>query len=337
MASLRNKLPEPKDVGALDARLCDSVLRSLSQFATGSKSRICVGYSGGLDSTVLLHVLSEARRSAAFELSALHVHHGLSSNAATWVRHCRAVCRELNVPFRLRRVAVVRAAQTSLEEEARRARYAAMSSTRADVIALAHHADDQAETVLLQLLRGAGPKGLSGMAPLKVLGFGVNQRLPVWRPLLGCTRAELLRYAVNKGLGWIGDESNLDVRFKRNFIRREVMPVLARGFPATVETLARAARHLAESTELVEMLADMDLARARLASGLDVAVLKAMADVRLKNVLRRWLDLQHLRQPSEARLLALLRALRQSSNDTRLAWEHDGRTVQRSKGLLHCT
>ena len=337
MASLRNKLPEPMPVGALGARLHDSVLRGLGGRRATNKLRICIGFSGGLDSTVLLQVLAEARQSTVFSLSALHVHHGLSPNADIWARNCRAACHRLNIPFRLRRVAVVRAARTSLEEEARRARYAAMANTRADVIALAHHADDQAETVLLQLLRGAGPKGLAGMASVKPLGFGSEQRPLVWRPLLAYTRAELLCYAVDQGLSWIDDESNLDIRFKRNFVRAEVMPVLARGFPSPVATLARAARHLAESAELADMLADMDLARAHLPSGLDVDALKMLPDIRLKNVLRRWLDVHQLRQPSEARLSALLRALRQSSNDTRLTWEHDGRTVRRCKGLLRCT
>ncbi len=311
--------------------------------------RVRVGFSGGLDSTVLLHLLVAERASTGMVLSALHVHHGLNPQADAWARHCRAVCRQFEVPFQLRRVQVKRAPRTSLEEEARTARYAALGAQRADVIGLAHHADDQAETLLLQLLRGAGPKGLAAMAPLKPLvgadlgkhagkNAGTNAVRPMllWRPLLDCTRAALEAYAQQHQLAWIDDDSNLDVRFKRNFVRSQVMPVLADGFPAPVTTLARAARHQAEAASLADALADIDLTGTRRGTGLEIAPLLVLDDVRLKNLMRRWLAEHALRQPSEARLLALVRALRQSSNDTRLAWQHEGRVVRRTKGLLHC-
>ena len=314
---MRNKLPE---AGAL---------------------RVCAGFSGGLDSTVLLHLLAAERASTGMVLSAAHVHHGLNPQADAWARHCRAICRQLDVPFWLRRVQVNRAPRTSLEEEARTARYAALAALPVEVIALAHHADDQAETLLLQLLRGAGPKGLAGMAPLKplvgaALEHDTVKPMLLWRPLLDCTRAALEAYARQHQLAWIEDDSNQDVRFKRNFVRSHVMPVLADGFPAPVATLARAARHQAEVAALADALADSDLSGTRRAAGLEVAILLMLDDVRLKNLLRRWLAQHALRQPSEARLLALVRALRQSSNDTRLAWQHDDRTVRRTKGLLHC-
>ena len=313
-----------------------------------------MGFSGGLDSTVLLHLLAAERVSTGVLLSAAHVHHGLNPQADAWVRHCRAICRQLEVPFQLRRVLVSRAPRTSLEEEARTARYAALAALRADVLALAHHADDQAETLLLQLLRGAGPKGLAGMAALKPLvGAGFKRKSGrearknawhvaasptlLWRPLLDCTRAELEAYALRHQLVWIDDDSNLDVRFKRNFVRAQVLPVLTAGFPAPVATLARAARHQADAASLAEALADIDLTGSRRGAGLAIAPLLVLDDVRLKNLLRRWLAQHGLRQPSEARLLALVRALRQSSNDTRLAWQHEGGVVRRTKGLLHCS
>lgn len=310
--------------------------RSLASASTKTAPRVCVAFSGGLDSTVLLHVLVHARVALSLSLSAIHVHHGLSANADAWARHCRAVCRQWQVPFRLRRVLVNRAPRTSLEEEARKVRYTSFASVRTDLIALAQHADDQAETVLLQLLRGAGPKGLAGMGATKHLPDGRGGNALLWRPLLDATRAELESYASRHQLGWIEDESNHDVRFRRNFLRAEVMPMLARGFPASITTLARSARHLAETAELTDALADLDLACARRATGLDVGTLKAMAPVRLKNLLRRWFDTQMLRQPSEARLAALLRAVGESSNDTRLAWAHEGRVVRRIKGVLMC-
>lgn len=328
----------------------------LPKRGAASALRVCVGFSGGLDSTVLLHLLAAERASTGMVLSAAHVHHGLNPQADAWARDCRAICRQLDVPFQLRRVRVSREPRTSLEEEARTARYAALAALPVEVIALAHHADDQAETLLLQLLRGAGPKGLAGMAALSTLaalkplvGAGVGREagksagqdavipMLLWRPLLDCNRAQLEAYAQQHQLVWIEDSSNLDVRFKRNFVRARVMPVLAEGFPAPVTTLARAARHQADAASLADAVADNDLSGVRRGAGLEIAPLLVLDNVRLKNLLRRWLAQHALRQPSEARLLALLRALRQSSNDTRLAWQHDGRVVRRTKGLLHCS
>ena len=296
--------------------------------------RICVAFSGGLDSTVLLHQLAQARELLPFSLSAIHVNHGLSSNAPAWARHCRQVCAGLDVPLRVRRVEVNRAPRTSLEEEARRARYAVFAAAKADVIGMAHHADDQAETVLLQLLRGAGPKGLAGMSPLKPLSTNGLGHISLWRPLLECTRAELAGYAHQHKLTAIDDESNADERFRRNYLRRRVMPLLTAGFPAVTATLARTARHQAEASGLLDALADADLTLAEMDAGLHAETLKQLGGARCKNALRRWLDCAGLRQPSEARLNALIKALRDSSNDTRLAWVHERRTVRREKDLL---
>jgi tRNA(Ile)-lysidine synthase len=300
----------------------------------------CAGFSGGLDSTVLLDLLAPLCKEQGHVLRALHVHHGLSPNADAWERHCAALCAGLRVPLQVAHVAVNRAPRTSLEEEARRARHAAFADVSADIIVLAHHADDQAETVLLQLLRGAGPKGLAGMPPLKTLAPGASTWL--LRPLLDFSRAELLEYAQARGLAWIEDESNQDDSLKRNFLRNQVTPLLRAGFPAPAQTLARAARHQAEAAQLLDALADLDLAQAGagaavqapVVEALEVEVLKQHDDTRLKNALRRWLDRAGLRQPSAARLDALLRALRESSNDTRLRWEHEGACVVRQKGLL---
>ena len=348
MANLRNSLPDlTSDAGAAVAnRLARCVRASWEavqpQLKVSGAPRIRVGYSGGLDSTVLLHLLAAARADRAHPLplpsagvlSALHVHHGLSPHADTWVRHCRAQCRALGVPFSARRAIVDRAPRTSLEEEARRVRYQFLLAPGADVVALAHHADDQAETVLLQLLRGAGPKGLAAMPALRSAPTKGLRTALLWRPLLDCSRSELEAYAQLHGLVWIEDESNLDLRIRRNFLRAEIMPVLARGFAQPVVALARTARHLAAAAQLTDALGDIDLAQAQRADALDAATLKALDDARLANALRRWIDHQHLRAPSEARLHALVRALRQSSNDTRLTWQHDGRTVLRKKGLL---
>lgn len=330
MASLRNTRLKP---GGAAGRVVAS-LKQLQLESGLTEPRICVAFSGGLDSTVLLHQLAQARALLPFSLSAIHVHHGLSSNASAWARHCKEVCAKFDVPLRVRRVEVNRAPRTSLEEEARRARYAAFAAVKADVIAMAHHADDQAETVLLQLLRGAGPKGLAGMPRLKPLSANGFGHISLWRPLLECARAELAAYAHEYDLRAIEDESNADQRFRRNYLRHRVMPLLAAEFPAATANLVRAARHQAEAAELLDALADADLALAKMDAGLHAETLKRLSDSRCKNALRRWLDRAGLRQPSAARLSALIKALRDSRNDTRLAWVHELRTVRRKKDLL---
>ena len=305
--------------------------------ALGRAPVVCAGFSGGLDSTVLLQLLAVACKEESLPLSALHVHHGLSPNAHAWEQHCASVCAGLRVPLQVVHATVNRAPRTSLEEEARRARHAAFADVGADVIALAHHADDQAETVLLQMLRGAGPKGLAGMPLLKASPSreAGRPRPLLLRPLLDFTRATLADYAQARGWDWIEDESNEDIRIKRNFLRNKVSPLLREGFPAPAETLGRVARHQAEAARLLDILADLDLAQAAAGPALQIEVLKSLEDARLKNALRRWLDANGLRQPSEARLAALVRALRESSNDTRLRWDHEGVSLVRQKGLLH--
>ena len=345
MANLRNNLPDLTTSGdAVADRLARCLRKSWDAVQPHlSESRaphIRIAYSGGLDSTVLLHLLAATRTTGQHALrsigpvSAFHVHHGLSSRADAWVRHCRSQCRTLGVPFSVRRAVVDRSPRTSLEEEARRVRYQLLLGPGADVVALAHHADDQAETVLLQLLRGAGPKGLAAMPGLRT---SPTNSLPIgllWRPLLDCTRSQLEAYARLHQLEWIDDESNRDLRIRRNFLRAEVMPLLARGFGQPVIALVRTARHLAAAAQLADALGDIDIALAQRGDALDVCTLKALDDVRLANLLRRWIERKRLRAPSERRLHALVRALRQSSNDTRLMWQHDGRTVLRKKGFL---
>lgn len=178
-----------------------------------SGCRLTVGYSGGLDSSVLLHVLAELRESLGLRLSAVHVHHGLSPHADAWTRHCESACRNLEVPLIVRRIAVEPVGEGP-EGAARAARYREFEMLDTDVLALAHHRDDQAETVLLQLLRGAGLKGLAAMPVARRLGDVI-----LVRPLLDVSRDELLAWARASRLTWVEDESNADTRLSRNALR----------------------------------------------------------------------------------------------------------------------
>ena len=187
-----------------------------------------VAYSGGIDSHVLLHALVALRQSATWRISAIHIDHGLQPASADWALHCRRVCSDLKIDCAVERIDVSRVKEDGVEAAARRARYACLGRRLAagEALLTAHHRDDQAETLMLQLLRGSGIHGLAAMP--EVAPFGVGR---LARPLLSFTRAALKRYAACHGLEWIEDVSNEDTRLARNFLRRRVFPLLAERWP----------------------------------------------------------------------------------------------------------
>jgi len=255
-------------------------------------ARLSVGYSGGLDSTVLLHLFADLRGEfdfrLGFQLSAVHVHHGLSPQADAWAEHCRQQCARLEVPLRVERVAVNPNGQ-GLEAAAREARYRVFAGLDADALALAHQRDDQAETLLLQLLRGAGMKGLAAMPEERALG-----PIKLLRPLLDVPRSEIEAYARAQGLSWVDDASNADTALRRNAARHHLLPVLEDLFPGVAITLAQAAAQFAESASLLDALARLDGAAAITAEGLQVAHLAELDAARARNLLRHYLELHGL-------------------------------------------
>jgi tRNA(Ile)-lysidine synthase len=254
--------------------------------------RILVGLSGGVDSVVLLHALSRERR----RLRAAHVHHGLSPNADRWAAFCRRLCKRLGVPLTVRRVRVQKKGR-GVEAAARAARYAAFAKLPFHVLALGHQLDDQAETVLMSLLRGAGVRGASGMRPRARW-----QGRVLMRPLLEVPREAILAYAREHGLAWIEDESNLSDAYARNYIRLRIAPLLSERYPRWREALARAARHFAS------------------------------ADADARTLLREFLAVQGLRAPSEAKLLEMLKQLTRAKPGTRI--EHDGALLRVYRGAV---
>ena len=251
--------------------------------------RVCVGLSGGRDSVVLLHALSRMVHTLdlPMSLSAVHVHHGLSPNADDWAGFCTAFSQRCGVPLDIERVDVPRDSGEGLEAAARRMRHGIFATRDADWLALAHHRDDQAETVLLNLLRGAGIAGAAGMLPERPQARGPA----LIRPLLGVPRSELETYAEDHGLRWIDDESNTDVHFRRNFLRRDIIPRLEEKFPGTQRSLARAAGHFAEGAGLLDDLAQIDRATVLSPSGrVGLAAFNGLAPARARNLLRyEWL------------------------------------------------
>jgi tRNA(Ile)-lysidine synthase len=210
---------------------------------------ILVGLSGGLDSSVLLHWLAEQPTIRTQGLRALHVHHGLHPDADQWGEHCRNLCQQLGLGFEIARVDVRHTLGLGPEAAAREARHAAFAEhlQTGETLALAHHRDDQAETVLLRLLRGSGSEGLAAMRDTRPFAAG-----RIWRPLLGTPRADLLAYAGAHSLAWIEDPSNQDTRLDRNFLRHRVLPVLAERWPHATAALAQSARWLEEDATLLE-------------------------------------------------------------------------------------
>ncbi|AXE28602.1 tRNA lysidine(34) synthetase TilS [Chromobacterium phragmitis] len=268
-----------------------------------------VGLSGGLDSVALLSLLCEVRqRRPGFELSAVHVHHGLSANADAWAAHCQALCGALQVPLRIERVRVSAGGGESVEAAARDARYAVYRRSRAQVVALAHHQDDQAETVLLQLLRGGGPRALAAMPALRELAPGTL----LWRPLLGFTRERLEAYVRERRLSWVEDESNRDTRFRRNLLRQDVLPLLAKALPHYRSHLARAAMLQADAAAMLDEVARQDLQACRAGDGLECARLRALSPPRRRQLLLAWLDAMGWPAPEPGALMEFLRQAEQA-------------------------
>lgn len=296
------------------ARLARIVADEVRQ-AIGRRASVTLALSGGVDSIVLLELLRQVCRAQGLALRVLHVNHGLSPNADAWERFCRVHCRRRSVPFEAVRVRV-QGGGANLEAQARVARYGAFAASGAGVLALAHQRDDQAETVLLRLLRGAGVQGLGAMAAARPLEHQVSaaalehdaSRLLI-RPLLGVGRDEILAYARRKRLRWIEDESNADERHARNFLRARVIPLLETRFPGARSTLARASAHLAEAAELLEQLAALDGADAVVDGRVSVARLVTLGPARAGNVLRRYLAAHGIAPPSTARTREMLRQL----------------------------
>lgn len=294
---------------------------------------LSLALSGGVDSVALLDILAQLRASLYFSLSAVHVNHQISPNAADWAAFCARLCAADDIPLQVVEVDLQRQSGDSLEALARDARYRVFAEHQADFIVLAQHLDDQAETLLLQLLRGAGAKGLSAMAELGTQ----NSRLRTGflRPLLDVPRRLILDYAALRGLHWIEDESNADIAYDRNYLRHRVLPELERRFPGYRATFARASRNLAESTQLMDDLARMDSVIAVANGNLRVDVLRSLSGPRARNLLRYWLAGFGVPMPSAGRLENLLQQLCSARDDAQIRLSLGEAVIRRYRGEAH--
>jgi tRNA(Ile)-lysidine synthase len=294
---------------------------------------ILVGLSGGLDSVVLLHLLHQLAPRFHWHLSALHVHHGISPNADSWAAFCTNLCASRQIPLVVECVDIQPLREQGIEAAARTLRHAAFARQSCDFVALAHHADDQSETLLLQLLRGAGLRGVSAMP---VLAAGEANKPAVIRPLLDIPRAQLLAYAHAHALAWIEDESNCDESYPRNFLRHRIFPVLAQSFPAYRTNLTRAAQHFAEASALLDEMAREDAGAIDFAMAtLPVARLRKLSLSRAKNLLRWFLHEQGAPMPSEVQLAQMLRQCLTAAVDTNPCIRYGDWELHRYRDHVH--
>ena len=294
---------------------------------------VCIALSGGVDSVALLQAMREvAARHPGLRLRVLHVDHGLQPASGEWAAFCRATCGRLSIPLDVLALRLAPRKGESVEAEARTARYAALAAALEpdECLLTAHHADDQLETVLLQLFRGAGVAGLAAMPSSAPLGPGRHLR-----PLLQVSREDLVEYAELHGLRWIDDPMNAEARFDRSYLRQAVLPAILARWPSAARTVGRSARHLATAQGLLESLAEIDASRYLDDAGtLAVAGLLQLPHDRRVNVLRWWIARQGLGLPSTARLESIVRDVLPARPDARPVVEWPTGAVRRARGRL---
>ena len=317
-----------RSAGDAMERLLDGLGGSLAELP-GPPRKLAVAFSGGLDSTVLLAAI--CRLTPCPEVRALHVDHGLQPDSRAWEGHCRVAAAALGAGYASLRCPVEPAPGESIEAHARAVRYRALEELLApgEILLTAHHADDQLETVMLRLLRGTGVRGLRGIAPLQPFGAGF-----LARPLLGVSRAEILAAARDRGLEWIEDPSNRDTRFDRNYVRAELVPRIAKRWPAAARTVGRAASQMAEAQQILDEAALAD------APGdpdrIDCAVLRDLSPIRRRNVLRHSIVRLGLPMPDTRQMKELIRALdvRRRDAGTRVRWPDGEARIYRDRLYL---
>lgn len=311
-----------------------ALLACIESLVPRTSAELCVAYSGGLDSTVLLHAVARAIADRAhYRMRAAHVDHQLHPDSARWREQCGRVAQSLHIEFVPLVVTVTASADLGVEAAARDVRYAALREILKpnEVLLTAHHADDQLETMLMALMRGAGLRGLSGVPSVQIFGGG-------WlaRPLLEFRRAELEEWARGEQLQWLDDPSNDNPSFDRNFLRQRVLPALRERWPAAAHSATRSTAHLREAGRLLDVLAAADLESIAVGSCLGMAQLANLAPARRRNVLRHWIRQQGMQVPSTRKLATIERDLLIAREDRLPCVEWNGVQVRRHRGLLYC-
>jgi tRNA(Ile)-lysidine synthase len=275
-----------------------------------SYNKIWVAYSGGLDSQVLLDLLIQDVHLKP-KIQAIHVNHGLSENADSWTTHCVTYCKKNNIPLTSEQI-MLTSLNSNIEEQAREARYAVFQKhiQENECLVLAHHQDDQAETILLQLLRGAGIDGLAAMPMLTS-----KQGMTIIRPLLDSPKELLKCYAEINDLSFVDDESNNDTRFDRNYLRHEIMPRLKFRWPKASNSLARSAALISKAKSNIDELAILDSGPIIKNNLIIIKKLQLLSRERQLNVLRHWVKINNKRVPNEKKINQIIDNVINAKND----------------------
>ena len=313
-----------------------------SQPSLKSEKRIAVALSGGLDSVVLLDTVCKAQaKNSLTHIYAFHIHHGLQKQADDWLIFCEKLAKKYKIHFDFRLLHLTGSQeQGNIEARARAGRYEALTDLCIEYgiedLLLAHHQNDQAETVLLQLLRGAGVAGAAAMPSSRQLD-SKQGKITLWRPLLDQSRKELEVYAKEHKLKWIEDLSNQDSKYRRNAIRKTIIPALEKIQPEAIANLARSAGLLSEAQTLLDRLAMQDGKTILLKNGIELKQLIELAKKDLpaaNNLLRYWLKTNGLTMPSQERLAAWWRDLNTVKAGAQLEWAHDEKSIRLWRGVL---
>lgn len=315
---------------------CDFTEECLKHLESQSNAKtIVIAYSGGLDSQVLLTlVANSALLREKYSVRAIHINHGLSPNAKLWEQHCANSCEQFAIEYSSFNLDLANEAKNNLEARARAERYKIFAENIAadEVLLTAHHEDDQAETLLLQLIRGAGVKGLAAMGEVSEFAGSV-----LIRPLLGFSREQLHEYAKANDLTWIDDESNFDTDFDRNFLRHEIIPLLKQRWPSVNKTLSRSARNCAKSDVLLQRqaLAALNELTLEQKNILDLEKFAKFDDLQQKNILRHWIQLVNLPLCSEKKLQQIQLQMLQAADDASPCVEWQGAEIRRFKNKIY--
>ncbi len=320
-------------IAAPHSRVVQSALSCLKQVA--DVKRYWLAYSGGIDSHVLLHVVAKHQHQfSGIKINAVHINHALNPQADLWAEHCRKICEELQISYIDIDVDATPIPGESPEAKAREVRYQAILKLirEGDCLLTAHHQDDQVETMLLQLMRGSGPKGLSAMPQWARFGNG-----HLARPFLNLRREELHAYAIANKLKWITDQSNLDTRFDRNFIRHEIVPKLAGRWPSLAQTVSRAARYCAEAVEILDDAAKRYLREINPDHHpyLSVSKLLELTKAQQRNLIRYWINVHQMNTPSSTQLEQVVEQVLLAAPDSmpKVSWE--GCEIRRYRDQLY--
>ncbi len=301
---------------------------------------LAIAYSGGLDSTVLLHLARRFSAKKDISLFAFHIHHGLNRQADKWCDHCREVCATLGVWFESRRVQVDRHSKNGVEADARSKRYAALGEMcrkhQVTLLLTAHHQDDQVETVLFHLMRGTGMAGLSGMDSVACIPELKKDRVIfLGRPLLSLSRKSLSQWAKENGLSYVEDDSNSDTKYTRNAIRHHLVPVMSDIFPGFQNRLARMSEHVGTSQKLLNELGEEDLRTCRISGNrLDLAQARSLSASRMENLLRCWLIGNGIQIPSTAWFVQAKKQMLEARRDALINLQTDGYVIRRYRTIL---